>query len=293
MRIHHLNCATFAPLGGRLISERHRGFGPAPMVTHCLLLETDAGLVLVDTGLGRHDVIAPKQSLHFPFVPALRPSLLLEETAAHQITQLGYSLDDVRHIVLTHLDLDHAGGLRDFPHARVHVSATELSAARHPENLTARRRYVGSQFDHKPAWVEHSDGGQRWFGFTGVRELSGLPSTIVAVPLPGHTRGHCGIAIDTGSHDAPRWLLHAGDSYFSHTQLDAHPSCPPLLAAFQVLVQVDRNSRLDNLSRLREVATRDDVDVICAHDPHDLAQSIRRQQNSPPSAPDSHTGTTA
>ncbi|MFD0510570.1 MBL fold metallo-hydrolase [Streptomyces aureus] len=34
------------------------------------------------------------------------------------MTGLGYAVDDVRHIVLTHLDLDHAGGLPDFPRAR-------------------------------------------------------------------------------------------------------------------------------------------------------------------------------
>ena len=52
-----------------------------------------------------------------------------EETAAHQIAALGYSLDEVRHIVLTHLDLDHAGGMADFPRAQVHVLAAEHNAA--------------------------------------------------------------------------------------------------------------------------------------------------------------------
>ncbi len=38
--------------------------------------------------------------------------------------RLGYSINDVRHIILTHLDLDHAGGLHDFPNAAVHVSGS-------------------------------------------------------------------------------------------------------------------------------------------------------------------------
>lgn len=42
-----------------------------------------------------------------------------------QIDGRSYRIEDVRHIVLTHLDLDHAGGLPDFPHAKVHVHATE------------------------------------------------------------------------------------------------------------------------------------------------------------------------
>lgn len=38
-----------------------------------------------------------------------------------QIRRLGYAASDVCHIVLTELDFDHAGGLEDFPDARVHV----------------------------------------------------------------------------------------------------------------------------------------------------------------------------
>ncbi|WP_223281445.1 MBL fold metallo-hydrolase [Streptomyces antnestii] len=46
-----------------------------------------------------------------------RPVLDTGETAVRQVAALGYDIEDVRHIVLTHLDLDHAGGLRDFPPA--------------------------------------------------------------------------------------------------------------------------------------------------------------------------------
>lgn len=50
MRIHHLNCVSTCPLGGRLCC-------------HCLLLETQQGLVLVDTGLGPQDVRDPQARL--------------------------------------------------------------------------------------------------------------------------------------------------------------------------------------------------------------------------------------
>lgn len=33
---------------------------------------------------------------------------------------------------MTHLDFDHAGGISDFPHATVHVLATEYNAAQLP-----------------------------------------------------------------------------------------------------------------------------------------------------------------
>ena len=50
-------------------------------------------------------------------------------TAMRQIERLGFSPREVRHIVMTHLDFDHTGGIEDFPWAAVHVSARELDAA--------------------------------------------------------------------------------------------------------------------------------------------------------------------
>ncbi len=46
----------------------------------------------------------------------------------------------MRHIVLTHLDVDHAGGLPDFPDARVHVFAREHETMLDPPRRE-RRRY--------------------------------------------------------------------------------------------------------------------------------------------------------
>ena len=62
MRVHHLNCISTCPLGGRIMdgqSVRARG----RLTNHCLLVETDAGLVLVDTGLGLRDVADPRGRL--------------------------------------------------------------------------------------------------------------------------------------------------------------------------------------------------------------------------------------
>jgi len=50
-----------------------------------------------------------------------------EETAIRQVVGLGYSPEDVRHMVLTRLHLDHNGGLPDLPWAKVHAFATEYA----------------------------------------------------------------------------------------------------------------------------------------------------------------------
>lgn len=172
MRIHHLNCGTMQPVGGRLVNGNRLPLKTARMICHCVLIETDQGLVLVDTGVGLRDIADPKQSLGREFLFLTRPRLDLAETAARQVTGLGYAVDDVRHIVLTHLDLDHAGGLPDFPRAKVHLHATEHQAAMRGATRAERLRYRAGQWAHGPDWVTYNPtGGDRWFGFEGVRQL--------------------------------------------------------------------------------------------------------------------------
>jgi glyoxylase-like metal-dependent hydrolase (beta-lactamase superfamily II) len=139
VRIHHLNCGSIAPPGARLVNGTGSLLRRGTIVCHCLLVVTDAGLVLVDTGIGLHDVARPVARLGRPFLWALQPRLEPAETAVRQIAALGYQSTDVRHVVLTHLDVDHAGGLADFPQAQVHVHATELAAALHPTTLLVVR----------------------------------------------------------------------------------------------------------------------------------------------------------
>ncbi|MBF8189740.1 MBL fold metallo-hydrolase [Nonomuraea sp. K274] len=271
MRIRHLNCGTMRPFGGRLVSGTGSPLTSARNVCHCLLVETGEGLVLVDTGFGLGDVRNPERVSPM-FRRLSRPVLAAEETAAHQVVRLGYELGDVRHIVLTHLDVDHAGGLGDFPHAKVHVYAAELEAAQRPLSALERFRYHAAHWAHGPDWVPHTTTGDDWFGFSAVRDLPGLPSSILLVPLAGHTRGHAGVAVDIGHTDggSKRWLLHAGDAYFSHAQMERDPSCPPATKAFQSFMQADRSACIHNLRRLNELTLTGDVDVFCAHDEVEL-----------------------
>jgi glyoxylase-like metal-dependent hydrolase (beta-lactamase superfamily II) len=237
------------------------------LVCHCLLIETPRhGLVLVDTGLGLQDVRAPRRRLSGLFRALNRVRLYEKETAIRQIEALGFRAEDVRHIVLTHLDFDHAGGIADFPQAAVHVLGTELDAARHHRRgLIARGRYRPRQWDAVSDWRVYDSAGEPWFGFASVRELKGLPPEIVMVPLVGHSWGHCGVAVRTPE----RWLLHAGDAYFHAGEMNGtEPYCPPGLRFYQRMMEVDRRARLTNQERLRNLIRGHggDVELFCAHD---------------------------
>ena len=262
-RVHHLNCATMAPalsLSGRLMPQR--------IVAHCLLLEGDRGLTLVDTGFGTADLAAPGKRLGPGFVKAMGLALDPAETAISQVRGLGFAPDDVHDIVLTHMDLDHVGGIGDFPLANVHVYAAELAAAQSPA-LAERGRYKKVQWAHNPSWVAHPVAGDDWFGFGSVGVLgSGAGDEVLLVPLLGHTRGHCGVAVRRPSG----WLLHAGDSYFFHGEKETPPSYSKGLSAFQSFTQRDKNQRLVNQERLRSLHADhgDEVTMFSAHDASEL-----------------------
>jgi len=172
MRIHHLNCGCMCPVGGRLWDGVSRG-PTAQLVCHCLLVETDSsGLVLVDTGFGSRDVEDPYGRLSPLFIHMNRIRLEHRYTALAEVTSRGFSPRDVRHIVLTHLDFDHAGGLEDFPEATVHVLQPEAEAAERRDGFIRRRRYRPEQWDEVGHWSFYDRGGERWFGFDAVRGLA-------------------------------------------------------------------------------------------------------------------------
>lgn len=256
------------PLLHQLLQDRQASAGHPPLVCHVLLIETAHGLVLVDSGMGLADVANARRRLGPVFPQIVRPLLAEAETAHRQIQRLGFDPNDVRHILLTHLDLDHAGGIADFPQARIHVLAEEHAAAHAGKTLMEKNRYRHIQWSHGPDWALHRADGEPWQGFAAARALHGLPPELLLIPLAGHTRGHAGIAIDTGDG----WLLHAGDAYFHHGQMAAHPTCPVGLRAFQRLVAVQDRPRRDNIERLRALSADEhaNVRVFCAHDPVDL-----------------------
>ncbi|MEU7766217.1 MBL fold metallo-hydrolase [Nocardia sp. NPDC049190] len=264
MLVRHLDCATMCPIGGRALLGSG-GLLTGALVGHCLLIETGDGLVLVDTGFGMADVL--DASRLGAGARLLRPRLRPEQTALHQIRALGYRREDVRHIVLTHLDLDHAGGLSDFPDAAVHVFADELDAATQPATLGEKLRYRQHHWEHGPRWLAHETGADSWFGFTAVPVLE----DIMLIPLIGHSRGHSGVAV----RQSDGWLLHCGDAYFHRRQLYSAKTRPPLgLGVFEVLASTLGRARVDNLERLRTLRAEfgDRVRLFCAHDPHELAE---------------------
>jgi len=233
---------------------------------HCLLIESRHSLTLVDTGFGLRDVRAPHSRLSGFFLSLMSPEFKQEMTAAQQVEQLGFNRSDVRNIVLTHLDFDHAGGLDDFPDARVHLLAEESEYALLQKTWLDRQRFRPQQWSSRPRWQPCRAGaGESWFGFECVRELKGLPPEVLMIPLRGHTFGHAGVAVESEG----RWLLMAGDAYFHEHEMDLRrPRCTPGLSLYQTMMDKSRRDRIANQARLRALKREHGavMDVCSAHD---------------------------
>lgn len=282
MRVRHLNCGSLRkipPLGEEPAGDRKDPELAA--VCHCLLIETDSdGLILVDTGLGTADRRRPGSRLGADWVAYAQPALDPEESALSHVVRLGYASSDVRHIVLTHLHRDHTGGLPDFPHARVHVHPDEYRAVTDPAAPHHRHsvdRFMPAHRAHGPLLTPAPadvDAGAEWFGFPGVARPQGLGCELLLVPLPGHSAGHTGVAV---RDDDGRWLLHAGDAYLYHGEIETTPPLVhPALESVQHGAQTDMGARLATRDRLRDLRRdhADEVTVFSAHDPWELARLV-------------------
>ena len=129
-----------------------------------------------------------------------------------------------------------------------------------------RSRYRAVQIAAVKKWaVVEEEEGESWFGFSAVRAIPATKDEVLLVPLPGHTRGHCGVAVRR-SED---WLLHCGDAYFRHSEVEpGGGAAPAALRAFEGFVSVDGAARRANLARLRDLArlTMGEVKLFCSHD---------------------------
>lgn len=243
----------------------------AKVVCHCLLLETDQGLVLVDTGLGVQDYLHTKARLGNLVSRLGRIENNLELTALAQIQNLGFSPKDVKHILISHLDFDHAGGISDFPHATVHILSSEYNVTQNFFSLKNKARYKTQQFKQHRYWnFIEPDQGEAWFNLHQVQGFRIFQDEILMIPLLGHSQGHCGVAIKQNDG----WLFFCGDAYYSHLQLNPTNRLRTL-DKLELFFAEDNQRRIDNLQKIQQLAQNEkNIEIICAHDPIELARYL-------------------
>ncbi|HMH39650.1 MAG TPA: MBL fold metallo-hydrolase [Gaiellaceae bacterium] len=172
----------------------HQG---ADRVIASYLLETNDGLALFDCG--------PSTCL-----PRLKAALL----------ERGVELGDVRHLLLSHIHLDHAGAagvlVREHPQLHVHVSEIGAPHLADPSRLeTSARRLYGDTFD--TLWGELAPVPQE-----NIRTVAARVIGLDCFPTQGHASHHVSYLDTAGT-------LYAGDAagVRIHPERTVLPPTPP------------------------------------------------------------------
>jgi glyoxylase-like metal-dependent hydrolase (beta-lactamase superfamily II) len=190
--------ALFGPvpriLWDRLVTDEIDGDHRLLQALNCLLVETPAGRVLIETGIGERVTDKVREMRTYegkPVVPALEAA--------------GFDPATIDLVAMSHLHFDHAGGLlrsggsRAFPRARIVAQRSEWDIA-----LDDNSRIVAS-YDQPEIRLVREWGEEGWVD--GEREL--LPGVSVT-RTGGHSKGHQAIVV-RGSGDAARTLAFFGD----------------------------------------------------------------------------------
>jgi glyoxylase-like metal-dependent hydrolase (beta-lactamase superfamily II) len=195
----------------------------------------------------------------------------IEETALRQIIALDYDPGDVKHIFLTHMHLDHTGGIPDFPHAKIHVFEKEYQFAMAGKGLETRA-YIQGHWTHKPDWEVHQLQGDQWFGLVCTPRIQIDGVEMFFIPFLGHTHGNCAVVARLPDDN---WIIHAGDTYGYHGQIHPlEPFYPPFQWLFRPIFNLNRITRSffkhDHHLRLIGQELGENVDIFCAHNPHEF-----------------------
>jgi len=189
-----------------------------------LIRHPSAGAILVDTGL--HPSIATDPSENFGSLAARFGNLTLEpdEDVPSQLRRRGLEPGEVPIVVMTHLHLDHASAISEFPSSTFVVSETEWRAAAHGSNPALngyRRSHFDYAFDYRTVDFDRSNINS-YAGFGRTFDLFGDGSVRLAF-TPGHSAGHMSVIC----HLAERDFVIGGDCFYLLGQLDGSEAGPP------------------------------------------------------------------
>jgi glyoxylase-like metal-dependent hydrolase (beta-lactamase superfamily II) len=185
---------------------------PAFLVEH-----PGAGVILIDTGLHPSVAVDPKQNFGrvLAFAAARGLKMTQEQAIPEQLRARGLDAADVRFVLMTHMHLDHASAISEFPGSTFVLSKQEWDAL---EDGGVTDGYVKNQYDFGfdyRTFDFDSRGTESFATFGRSFNIFG-DGSIRAVFTPGHTLGHTSYVLRLRDRE----VLVAGDAIYTTRTLE-------------------------------------------------------------------------
>lgn len=243
VNIHHLNCV-------RIVSPINDN-----VCGHCILVQENDQLILIDTGLGLADHQNPNERIGQQLAEMVGYRFSEDLTALRQIENLGLDPSNVTDCIISHMDNDHIGGLTDFPQATVHLGIEEFESF-----SSGNPRYLTLPLAHNPKVKTYGSSNEKWFGFEARKINTGTDTEIYLIPLFGHTSGHCGVALNANS----KWIFYVADAYYMRIELNDNSHPVNHLAKMRA---ENDNQRIASLDKIRKLMNEHpEIEVFGYHD---------------------------
>lgn len=209
------------------------------------LIEHPRGLVLFDTGVapsavedaeGTYGELAGLLGLDYPEA----------RRVDRQIESVGFSVEEVTHVVISHSHFDHVGGVHLFPHAQFFVGASDLPYAFWP--------MPAASVFFRPADLEPAR-GFRWNLLSDDHDLFG-DGSLQILRMPGHTPGNQSMLVRLPG----RTVMLTGDTVHLRVAVEGDL---PMPSDYNTLDAVN------SVRRLKQITEATDATLWIHHDPED------------------------
>ncbi len=233
-----VSCAT---IGSRTTPYIQNQWIKLPVMA--FLIDTGDGYILFDTG-------SHPDAMKGYWQNCMQETYPLYQTTAqrleNQLALCGVKPEEVKTVVLSHMHLDHAGGLHLFPHADIYVPRMDylngLGAVHANVDPETHGGYIKGDLE-RPAKQYHL-----------IEDDFELVPGVEVVNLPGHTEGLLGLVVhlDGGTVILPQDCVYTAENYGPPAKLSG--------------LLVDSRAFIASIEKVRRLQKKYNAKVFFAHD---------------------------
>lgn len=236
---------------GTLKSEKHlftmdRGVGePFEVPVPFFLIQHNGKNILFDTGNALQTSKEPEK--HWgEIVNTYYPVMTEKQYVVNQLEAMGIKPENIDYVILSHLHLDHAGGVGAFPNATYIAHKKEIEWA-FSKDCSQKAAYIMLDIDKNINWLQLEN------KFEEAYDLF-EDGVIKIYPTPGHTPGHLSVLVNLQNES----MLLTSDCCYTEENLN--DNIPPGLVW-------NAEDSIKTIDWIRKMQSDNNVEVVTGHDP--------------------------